>query len=306
MSTYIARRLLLLVPVLLSVAIIIFGMVRLLPGDPARALAGVHASPEYVQRVRKELGLNKSLPLQFGIFMQNLVQGDLGRSTRTNQPVVEEVWPRFIRTLQLTALAVIFASIVGITAGVISATRPYSIYDQVSMILSLFGVSAPVFWLGLILMLIFSVNLGWLPSSGTGSPLHFILPSLTLAAQSTALIARITRSSMLEELGKDYVNTARSKGVRENLVYVKHALRNALIPIVTILGLRFGILLGGAVLTETVFSWPGVGRLLVDSILARDYPVVQGAVLLMALLFVLINLFVDVLYTFLDPQIKYD
>ena len=261
MSVYIIRRLLLLIPVLLGVAIIVFGMVRMLPGDPAVALAGVHATPEYVEHVRSEMGLDQPLPVQFGYFMRDVMRGDLGRSTRTRQPVMVEILPRFINTIQLTAVALFIATIGGITAGVISATKPYSIYDQVSMVLSLFGVSAPVFWLGLILMLIFSVQLGWLPSSGTGTPWHFVLPGVTLAAQSTALVARMTRSSMLEVLGKDYIVTARSKGLKERAITIKHALRNALIPIVTILGLRFGILLGGAVLTETVFSWPGVGRL---------------------------------------------
>jgi len=306
LSVYILRRLLLLIPVLLGVSMIVFGMVRMLPGDPAVAIAGVHATPEYIQHVRSQMGLDEPLPVQYGIFMRDLMRGDLGRSTRTRQPVLTEIWPRFINTMQLTAIALAIATVVGITAGVISATRPYSIYDQASMVLSLFGVSAPVFWLGLILMLIFAVNLGWLPSSGTGTIWHFILPSVTLAAQSTALVARMTRSSMLEVLGKDYIVTARSKGLTERVINIKHALRNALISIVTILGLRFGILLGGAVLTETVFSWPGVGRLMVDSILARDYPVVQGSVLMLAMLFVLINLFVDILYAFLDPQIQYE
>jgi len=305
-SVYILRRIFLLIPVLLGVALIVFGMVRMLPGDPARAVAGLHATPEYVEHVRSELGLDEPLPVQFGIFMRDLFRGDLGRSTRTRRPVAQEIWPRFLNTLYLTAVALALATIFGMIAGVISAIRPYSIYDQISMFFSMIGISAPVFWLGLILMLIFSVNLGWLPSSGTGTIWHFILPSVTLAAQSTALIARMTRSSMLEVLGLDYIVTARSKGISESAVNLKHALRNALIPIVTILGLRFGILLGGAVLTETVFSWPGIGRLMVDSILARDYPVVQGSVLLLAILFVMINLFVDILYAFLDPQIQYE
>ena len=305
MSSYILRRLVLLVPVLIGVAIIVFGMVRLLPGDPAVAMAGVHATPEYVAQVRANLGLDEPLHIQFGVFINRLIRGDLGRSTRTNRPAAVEIWPRFLNTLSLTFISLFLASFFGILVGVISSTRPYSLLDNVTMVLSLFGVAAPVFWLGLILMLIFSVRLGWLPSSGMGTPQHFILPAVTLAAHSTALIARMTRSSMLEVLSMDYIITARSKGIAERSVVVKHALRNALIPIVTILGLRFGLLLGGAVLTETVFSWPGVGRLMVDSILARDYPVVQGSVLLLALLFVLINLFVDILYAFLDPQIQY-
>ncbi len=305
MSSYMLRRLVLLIPVLIGVAIIVFGMVRLLPGDPAVAMAGVHATPEYIAQVRADLGLDDPLPVQFGAFMSRLIRGDLGTSTRTNRPVSVEIWPRFLNTLALTTVSLVIASFVGILFGVISATRPYSLLDNIIMVLSLFGVAAPVFWSGLILMLVFSVWLGWLPSSGMGTPQHFVLPALTLAAYSTALIARMTRSSMLEVLNMDYITTAKSKGLTEKVVVIKHALRNALIPIVTILGLRFGMMLGGAVLTETVFSWPGVGRLMVDSILARDYPVVQGSVLLLALLFVLINLFVDLLYAFLDPQIQY-
>ncbi|MCC3146029.1 ABC transporter permease [Halanaerobium sp. Z-7514] len=305
MSSYILRRLLLLIPVLIGVAIIVFGMVRLLPGDPAVAMAGVHATPQYIAQVRAELGLDEPIHVQFGVFVNRLFEGDLGISTRTRRPAAQEIWPRFKNTVYLTAIALFIASLVGITAGVISSVKPYSIYDQIVMLFSLFGVAAPVFWLGLILMLIFSVNLGWFPSSGMGTPLHFVLPAVTLAANSTALIARMTRSSMLEVLKNDYITTARAKGLKEKVIIIKHALRNALIPITTILGLRFGMLLGGAVLTETVFSWPGVGRLMVDSILARDYPVVQGSVLLLALMFVLINLFVDILYAFLDPQISY-
>lgn len=299
------RRLLLLIPVLIGVAIIVFAMVRLLPGDPAVAMAGVHATPEYISQVRTELGLDEPLYTQFGVFVNRLLRGDLGVSTRTKQPAASEIWPRFKNTFYLTSAALLIASIVGIGVGIISAVKPYSIYDQIVMVFSLFGVAAPVFWLGLILMLVFSVNLGWFPSSGMGSYKHFILPSITLAANSTALIARMTRSSMLEVLKNDYITTARSKGLKERVIIIKHGLRNALIPIVTVLGLRFGMLLGGAVLTETVFSWPGVGRLMVDSILARDYPVVQGSVLLLALMFVIINLLVDILYAFLDPQIHY-
>lgn len=305
MTTYILRRLLLLIPVLFGVAIVVFAMIRLLPGDPAVALAGVHATQEYIEQVRSSMGLDDPLYVQFGIYLQRLIRFDLGRSTRTRRPVAEEIGQRFLNTLRLASIAMIMASIVGIGAGIISAVRPYSVFDQVSMFLSLFGVAAPVFWLGLILMLIFSVNLGWLPSSGRGTIWHYVLPSVTLAAHSTALIARMTRSSMLEVLNMDYITTARSKGLMERVIILKHALSNALIPIVTILGLRFGVLLGGAVLTETVFSWPGVGRLMVDSILSRDYPMVQASVLLLALCFVIINLLVDIFYAFLDPRIQY-
>lgn len=305
-SAYMLRRLLLLIPVLIGVAIIVFAMVRLIPGDPAVAMAGVHATPEYISQVRADLGLDEPIYVQFGVFANKILRGDFGISTRTKQPAFSVIWPRFKNTFYLTTAALIIASIIGIGVGIISAVKPYSIYDQVVMVLSLFGVAAPVFWLGLILMLIFSVNLGWFPSSGMGSLKHFVLPSITLAANSTALIARMTRSSMLEVLKNDYITTARSKGLKENVIIIKHALRNALIPIVTILGLRFGMLLGGAVLTETVFSWPGVGRLMVDSILSRDYPVVQGSVILLAFIFVIVNLMVDILYAFLDPQIHYN
>jgi len=237
--------------------------------------------------------------------MSNLLRGDLGRSTFSRRPVTVELGERFPRTVELTVIALFIASVLGISAGVIAAVKRYSIFDNASMLFSLFGVAAPVFWLALMLQLLFSVHLGWLPAAGRGTWMHYILPSVTLGAASTGLIARITRSSMIEVLKQDYINTARAKGVMEKSVIYHHALKNALIPVVTILGLQFGILLGGAVLTETVFAWPGIGRLLVDSLLARDYPVVQGAVLLLASVFVFINLFVDILYAFLDPRISY-
>ncbi len=305
MYSYIIRRLLLTVPVVIGVSILIFLIIRLIPGDPAVALAGVQATPEYIEEIRKELHLDRSLPVQYGIFVLKLVQGDLGNSTLTRRPVIVELKERFPRTIELTLIALLIASVVGITAGIISATKRYSLFDNISMLVALFGVAAPVFWLALMLQLLFSVHLGWLPSTGRGTFLHFILPSMTLGMASAGLIARITRSSMLEVLRQDFITTARSKGLAEKVIVYKHALKNALIPVVTIMGLQFGILLGGAVLTETVFAWPGVGRLLVDSILARDYPVVQGAVLVLAFSFVLINLVVDLIYAFLDPRISY-
>jgi len=303
--SYIVRRLLLAIPVLLGVAIIVFSLVRLVPGDPAVATAGMHATEEYIEHVRAEMRLDEPLPVQFGVFLVDLAQGDLGRSSRTGRPVTMEVNERFINTLQLAFIALILATIFGIGAGVISAVKPYSIFDNIVMLLALFGVAAPVFWLGLMLMLVFSVHWGWLPSAGMGTWKHLILPSVTLAAHSTALIARMTRSCMLEVLGQDYVTVARAKGLTERVVILKHALKNAMIPIITVLGLRMGILLGGAVLTETVFAWPGVGRLVVDSIQARDYPIIQGAVLYLAVFFVVINLIVDLIYFFFDPRIQY-
>jgi peptide/nickel transport system permease protein len=302
---YILRRLLLTVPVVVGVSILIFLIIRMIPGDPAIAIAGVHASNEYIEQVRKDLHLDRSLPVQYVIFVRNLARGDLGYSTMSRRPVVLELRERFPRTVELTLLAMLIASVVGISAGIISATRRYSVFDNVSMLVALFGVAAPVFWLALMLQLLFAVHLGWLPATGRGTFRHLILPSLTLGMASAGLIARITRSSMLEVLRQDFITTARAKGLAEKVIIYKHALKNALIPVVTIMGLQFGILLGGAVLTETVFAWPGVGRLLVDSILARDYPVVQGAVLVLAVSFVLINLFVDLVYAFLDPRISY-
>lgn len=304
MASYIIRRLLLVIPVLLGVSLLVFSMVRLIPGDPAIFIAGEHASSADIEAIREQFGLTRSLPVQYTIFLGNLLRGDLGRSTRTDRPVTREIWERFPDTLQLASASMLIASLVGLIAGIISATRPYSIIDYTAMVGAMIGVSAPVFWLGLMLMLLFSVRLNWLPAVGSGTISHLILPALTLGAASTAVIARMTRSSMLEVFGQDYVRTARSKGLKENRVIVKHALRNSLVPVITIMGLRFGTLLGGAVLTEIVFAWPGVGRLMVDSILARDYPVVQGAVLVIAMTFIFVNLAVDLLYSFIDPRIR--
>ncbi len=305
MYGYVIRRLLLAIPVLIGVSILVFAIIRFIPGDPARAVAGVNASPEYIEQVRRDLLLDEGLHVQYYVYMSNLLQGDMGRSTFTRRPVTVELMQRFPNTLLLSATAMAFAIVFGMAAGIVSATRRYSLFDNTSMLLALFGVAAPVFWLGIMFQLLFSVQLGWLPSGGIGTWKHLVLPALTLGLATTALIARITRSSMLDVLGQDYITTARSKGLVERVVVYKHALKNAMIPVVTVMGLQFGTLLGGAVLTETVFSWPGVGRLMVDSILARDYPVVQGAVLILAVLFVTINLVVDIIYAFLDPRITY-
>ncbi len=305
MYGYVIRRLLLAIPVLIGVSILVFAIIRLIPGDPARAIAGVHASPEYIEQVRRELLLDEGLHVQYYVYMSNLLQGDMGRSTFTRRPVVVELRERFPNTLVLAATAMVIASMIGLSAGIVSATKRYSLFDNFSMLAALIGVAAPVFWLGVMFQLLFSVNLGWLPSGGIGTWKHLVLPALTLGLATAALLARITRSSMLEVLRQDFITTARSKGLVERVVIYKHALKNALIPVVTVMGLQFGTLLGGAVLTETVFSWPGIGRLMVDSILARDYPVVQGAVLLLAVFFVMINLVVDVIYSFLDPRISY-
>ncbi|MCX7750190.1 MAG: ABC transporter permease [Candidatus Bipolaricaulota bacterium] len=306
MIQYTIRRLLLAVPTLFGVTLLVFAILRMLPGDPAQAMAGVHATQEYVAQVRRQLGLDQPIHIQYVRFMAGLLRGDLGTSIRTGLPVSREVWTRLIPTLELTLVSLVLATFFGIAVGVVSAVKPYSIFDYASMTAALVGLSAPVFWLGLMLMLLFAVQLRWLPAAGRGGLAYLVLPSVTLAASSVALIARFTRSTMLEVMRQDYVNTARAKGLPQRAVILRHALRNALIPIVTIIGLRFGALLSGAVLTETVFAWPGVGRLMVDSISARDYPVVQGAVLVIALAFVVINLAVDLLYGLVNPRIQYD
>lgn len=306
MTGYIMRRLFLAIPVLLGVSILVFAIIRFIPGEPARAIAGVHASPQYVEQIRKELHLDKGLHVQYYIYMRNLLRGDLGRSTFSRRPVTTELREKFPNTLKLTLAAMAIATIVGMGAGILSATKRNSIFDYGSMLGSLIGVAAPVFWLGVMFQIIFSVRLGWLPSGGMAHGWKsFVLPSMTLGLATSALIARITRSSMLEVLRQDFITTARAKGLSERVVIFKHALKSAFIPVITVMGLQFGSLLGGAVLTEMVFTWPGVGRLMVDSILTRDYPIVQGAVLLLAVLFVLINIAVDVIYAFLDPRISF-
>ncbi len=302
---YLAERFLASVITLLGVSVIVFLMVRLLPGDPAQVLAGLLATEEDVARIRVELGLDRPLHVQYGIFLARLLQGDLGKSARTSQPVVQELKPRLAATLQLAVVSAGLAAVVGIMAGTVAASRPYSRFDYFLSLTTLFGVSMPVYWLGLMLIIVFAVHLNWLPAAGSEGAASMVLPSLTLAAFSVALIARMTRSSMLEVLNQDYVRTARAKGVSETLVVSRHALRNALIPILTVVGLQFGTLLGGAVLTESVFGWPGMGLLLVESIFSRDYAMVQGIVLVFSSLFILTNLAVDLSYAVIDPRIHY-
>lgn len=305
MGAYILRRLALAVPTLVGVTVVVFALIRLVPGDPARLVLGLQASEEEVQRLRVQLGLDQPLPVQYARFLGRLVQGDLGRSVVTGEPVTREIAARLPATVQLAVASTLLATAAGMAAGVISATRQYSWVDYLVMTVALFGISLPVFWLGLMLMLLFSVHLRWLPAGGYGTPAHLVLPTVTLAAFSVAIIARMTRSSLLEVLHQDYVRTAWAKGLGAQAVILRHALKNALIPVVTVIGLQFGGLLGGAILTETVFAWPGMGRLLVGAIVARDYPVVQGAVLVFAALFTLVNLAVDVLYAYVDPRIHY-
>jgi peptide/nickel transport system permease protein/oligopeptide transport system permease protein len=303
---YTLRRILIALPAILGVVVVVFAMVRLAPGDPAVMLAGEFADQETIERIRERFGLDRSMPEQFATFVGNLAQGDLGRSTRTNRLVTEDLAQFFPNTLELALGAILVALAIGIPAGIVSAIKRNTWVDAAVTFVALLGVLMPVFWFGLLAILFFSVELGWFPVAGRGSFAHLVLPSITLGVSSTAIIARMTRSSMLEVLDQDYVRTARAKGVQARSLIAKHALRNALVPVVTIGGLEFGRLLAGAVLTETVFTWPGVGRLLVDSILARDYPVVQGAVLVIAISFILVNLLVDLVYGVIDPRIRYD
>lgn len=306
MLQYVFKRLLSTVPVLIGISLLLFFMLRMLPGDPAQVLAGQMATPEEVELIRHQLGLDRPIHIQYAFFLSRLSRFDLGRSARTQNPVIEEIWARLPNTALLAVIAIILACLFGIPAGIISAVRPYTWIDYLVTSMALFGISMPVFWLGLMLVVVFSVMLHWLPAGGTGTWKHVVLPSITLAAFCVAFIARMTRSTMIEVLSQDYTTTARSKGLKEKVVIIKHALRNALIPIITVIGLQFGLLLGGAVLTETVFAWPGLGRLIVDSILARDYPVIQGTILIFALLYILVNLVVDLLYAYVDPRIRYD
>jgi len=304
MYDYFIRRLLQLVPVLLGVTIIVFGMVRLIPGDPAQIVAGTNATLEDIQSIRQKLSLDKPLVEQYFIYMKNIFKGDLGTSIRTRRPVLEEIIPRYGNSLLLASCSVVIMLLLGITTGILSAVKQGSWIDYMSMAISLFGVSMPVFWFGLMLMLVFSVHLGLFPTTGIGTFKHLVLPSLALGAHSTAVVARLTRSSMLEVIRQDYIRTARAKGLDEYSVILQHALKNALIPVVTIVFLRFGTLLGGAVLAETVFAWPGIGLLMIEAIGSRDYPMVQGCVLMVSVSFVLINLITDLIYPFIDPRIR--
>jgi peptide/nickel transport system permease protein len=304
-TAHIVRTLLLSLITLFGVSVLIFLMLRILPGDPARVLAGLDASAEQVDRIRTELGLDEPLLSQYWTFISGVLQGDLGTSARTSRPVTLEIMARMPATLTLAVVATLIGSVVGVSAGVIAAVRRNSVIDHVISSVAMMGVSMPVYWLGLLLILLFAVTLGWLPAAGAEGPLSIVLPAATLGAFSTALVSRMTRASMLEVLGQDYIRTAQAKGAPPRTVIIRHGLRNAFIPVLTVISLQFGALLGGAVLTETVFGWPGIGRLLVDSISARDFAVVQGLVLVYALLFVLLNVFVDVLYVVVDPRIRY-
>ncbi len=306
MLIYIARRLAAMVPLLLVVSVVVFLFLHMIPGDPARVVAGPEATEQDVENTRIVLGLDRPLYEQYWRFITHAAQGDLGKSYRTSEPVVSMLADRIGPTLKLSFASMIWAIFAGIFFGVVAATNRGKWQDQVTMLSAVTGISMPSFWLGLMLIELFAVQLGWLPSGGNDSFAHYILPAITLGSGVAAVIARFTRSSLLETLNEDYVRTARAKGAKERRVIWLHALRNALLPVVTMTGLQFGFLLGGSVVVEAVFSWPGMGRLLIDAVSMRDYPVIQAEMLLFAAQFMLINLLVDVLYAVLNPQIRLD
>ncbi|MET3617228.1 peptide/nickel transport system permease protein [Peptoniphilus olsenii] len=305
MAKYVLKRFLFLIPIMLGVSFIVFGLLFLTPGDPARNALGPNASEQAVQELREDMGLNDPFFVQYGRYIKNIVtKGDLGQSYITRNPVVKEIFSRAPATVKLAFFSILLAVIIGIPIGIISAVKQYSIFDNVTMVFALIGLSMPVFWLGLLLIMFFSVKLGWLPSSGFSTPSHMVLPCLALGLQQVAVITRMTRSSMLEIIRQDFINTARAKGQREKVVILHHALKNALIPVITVIGLSFGQLMAGALMTEVIFSIPGIGRLMVDSIKMRDTPMVLGCVLFVAITFSIVNLIVDLVYTFVDPRIK--
>ena len=306
MIEYVTRRLLMMIPILLGVSLIVFVLIRLVPGDPVVLLAGEDATPEAIRSLREQWGLDKPLYVQYLTFLWNLLRGDMGTSIRSGRPVADEISDRYLNTVNLACLSSAIALSIGILAGVASGTRPYTMMDNLSMLVALFGLSAPAFWLGLMLMWLFAVYLSLLPAVGVGTMSHLVLPSVTLGAAVAASVARQTRSGILEVMRQDYVRTARSKGLPENTVIWKHVLKNAMIPVVTVAGIFFGGMLGGSIVVETVFSYPGLGKLLIDSISSRDYPVVQGLILIYAVVFSLVNLAVDVSYSYLDPRIRYE
>ncbi|MEK3954675.1 peptide/nickel transport system permease protein [Psychrobacillus psychrotolerans] len=334
MLHYIGKRLLQLIPVLLGMTFVVFMIIRAIPGNPAQVILGQLASKEAIEALEIKLGLNQPWYTQYFDYLAGLLKGDLGESMRTVQPVAKEIWPYLAATMELAFFAIIIAVIIGVNAGIISAWFQNSWFDYMAMVLALIGVSMPIFWLGLMEQWIFGIELQWLPTTGReevrdpinsitslyvidtiiqgrfdqlGTVLkHLILPGIALATIPMAIIARMTRSSMLEVMRADYVRTARAKGQKMFFVVYKHALKNAIIPVLTVIGLQTGLLLGGAILTETIFGWPGIGRYIYEAISFRDYPVIQSGILVVAFIFVMINLFVDILYGLVDPRIKYD
>ena len=306
MHRYLIRRLLLTIPVLLGVATLVFSLIHFIPGDPAQAMLGEGAAPEDVAQLRARLGLDRPLLVQYGSFLQGLMRGDLGVSLRNDQPVLQQIVERIPATAELAFASMAVAVLIALPLGIIAAVWRGTFVDYGATTLSLVGISVPNFWLGPLLAIVFAVELGWLPVGGRGTLAHLVLPAVTLGAALAAILARMTRASLLEELREPYVLAARAKGVSRSRAILHHAFRNSLIPIVTILGLQFGVVLTGAVITETIFAWPGIGRLLIQSISFRDYPTVQGCVLLIAVTYVGVNLITDLTYGFLDPRIRVD
>jgi peptide/nickel transport system permease protein len=333
MTAYVLRRILMLIPVLLGVSLLVFSLIYLIPGNPAQVILGQRATVEAIAEVEKQLGLDQPIYIQYFSYLGDLLTGDLGTSIKTNKAISEEIWPYLAATMELTLIAMIIAIFVGVNAGIVSAWFHNSWFDYIAMIIALIGVSMPIFWLGLMEQYLFAVKLEWLPSTGRTNPStvidpithfylidtliqgefgkfkdvarHLVLPGIALATIPMAIIARMTRSSMLEVMRSDFVRTARAKGLNSFWVVYKHSLRNAVIPVITVIGLQTGLLLGGAILTETIFGWPGIGRYIYDAIQARDYPVIQSGILIIATIFVIINLIVDLLYAAVDPRIKY-
>ena len=314
MKEYVIKRLLLTIPVLLGVSILVFSVIHMAPGDPAAIMLGPLATKESIEKVHQELGLDRPLVVQYFAWMSKVVQLDFGRSVVLGREVFPEIWLRFKATMILTVASLSIAILIGVIAGITSAVRQYSVFDAVSMLGALAGVSMPVFFTGIVLIIIFSMKLNLFPTAGMYSPAggdtldllhHLVLPAITLGTASAAVLARMTRSAMLETIRQDYIRTARSKGLAERTVIYVHALRNAAITIITVLGMQVGYQLGGAILTETVFSWPGIGMMMVRAIQVRDYPMVQGGVLFVAAVFVFVNILVDIAYAYLDPRIRY-
>ncbi|VDG99110.1 Glutathione transport system permease protein gsiC [Lysinibacillus sphaericus] len=303
MFLFIAKRLVQIIPVILGVTLVVFLIMQMVPGDPAAILAGEGASQETIEQYREDLGLNRPIAEQYLTYVGNVFQGDFGNSLKNKQPVLDEILLRLPITMELAFYSILITVILGLAAGIISAVKPYSIRDVSVMVVALLGISLPSFWLGLLLMYLFSVKLQWLPVAGWDGPANIILPAVTLGVGGAAIVARMTRSSMLDVIGQDYIRTARAKGLKEHFVIYKHALRNALIPVITVVGLQFGSLLGGTVLVESVFAINGLGRMIVDAIRTRDLPMVQGGVLVASLVFVFVNLLVDVLYRAVNKRI---
>jgi ABC-type dipeptide/oligopeptide/nickel transport system permease component len=302
---FIVRRLALSIPTLFGVLVVVFLLLYVAPGDPVQEMVGERADPETIARLRKELHLDEPLLKQFTLYTGGVLRGDFGNSYITQRPIIQDIRERFPKTLLLAGTAMLLASILGITLGVLSARNPGGWFDRLGLGVAYLGISFPVYWVGLILILLFAVILKWLPPSGYGGIKYLILPALALGSRSIAFLARVTRSSMLDVLGGDFVRTARAKGLKERVVVVRHALRNALIPIITVLGLDFGYYLTGSILTETIFSWPGLGRYVVNAITRRDLPAIQGSVLFLSVVFVLVNLLTDLAYAKADPRVAY-